>query len=62
MMPADVQLGIYINYGIENSEKDPKFKAGDYVWIWKCKNLLAIGRESLFNQRNKRLSAKDICY
>ena len=55
MMPADVQLGIYINYGIENSEKDPKFKAGDYVWIWKCKNLLAIGRESLFNQRNKRL-------
>ena len=30
-MPPDVQLGIYINYGIENSEKDPKFKVGDYV-------------------------------
>ena len=33
MKPADVKAGTYIDFGIENSNKDPKFKVGEYVKI-----------------------------
>ena len=38
MNPVHVKPGIYINFGIENKEKDPKFKVGDHVTISKYKN------------------------
>ena len=38
MNPVHVKPGIYVNFGIENKEKDPKFKVGDHVTISKYKN------------------------
>ena len=38
--PVDVT---YIDYGVENSERDPKFKVGDHVRISKYKNIFAKG-------------------
>ena len=31
MKPAVVQPGTYTDYGVENNDKDPKFKADDHV-------------------------------
>ena len=39
----DVYVRIYIDFGIENNEKDPKFKVGDHVRIPKYKNIFAKG-------------------
>ena len=39
--PVDVTSGTYIDFVIENDEKDPKFKVGDHVRISKYKNILA---------------------
>ena len=33
MKTVDVNSGIYIDFGIENNEKDPKLKVCDYVRI-----------------------------
>ena len=43
MKPADVKAGTYIDFGIENSNKDPKFKVGEYVKISKYKNIFVKG-------------------
>ena len=37
MKPADVQPGVYINYGVEHNDKDPKFKVGYHLRISKSK-------------------------
>ena len=36
-----VESNRYINSGIENNDKDPKFEAGDHVRISKLKNIFA---------------------
>ena len=41
MKPVDVTYGTYIDFVIENDEKDPKFKVGDHVRISKYKNIFA---------------------
>ena len=41
MKPADVQMGIYIEYCVEHNIKDHKFKVGDHVRISKYKNIFA---------------------
>ena len=33
MKPVDVKNNTYIDFGKESNNKDPKFKAGDYVRI-----------------------------
>ena len=33
MKPADIKSSIYFDFGIENNNKDPKFKVGDHVRI-----------------------------
>ena len=43
MRPVDVKSGTYIDYGIENSYKDPKFNVGDYIRISKRKNVFVKG-------------------
>ena len=40
--PVDVQSSKYINCAAENSDKDPKFEAGDRVKISKCKSIFPI--------------------
>ena len=37
MKPVDIKSSKYINFGIENNDKDPKFKVGDHLRISKYK-------------------------
>ena len=39
MEPADIKSTIYFDYGIENNNKDPKFKVGDHVREPKYQNV-----------------------
>ena len=39
----DVKCGNYIEYNVNSNDKDPKFKIGDHVRIWKYKKILAKG-------------------
>ena len=43
MKPVDVKAGTYIDFGIENNEKDPKFKVGYHVRISKYKCIFPKG-------------------
>ena len=43
MKPSDVKDNSYIDFGKEVNDKDPKFKIGDYVRIYKYKNIFAKG-------------------
>ena len=43
MKPADVKDNTYIDFEKEVIDKDPKFKVGDYVRIFKYKNIFAKG-------------------
>ena len=40
MNPVDVNSSTYIDFGIENNEKDPKFEVDYHVMISKCKKIL----------------------
>ena len=41
MNSLDAKSGTYINFGVENNDKDPKFKVGDHVRIPKYENIFA---------------------
>ena len=41
MKSVGVTSSIYIDTGVENNNKDPKFEVGDHVRILKYKNILA---------------------
>ena len=41
MKHVDVKPSVYIDLGIENNDKDPKFKVVDHVRILKYKNIFA---------------------
>ena len=41
MKPADVKASTYFDFGLENYDKDPKFKVGDQARISKYKNIFA---------------------
>ena len=43
MKPIDVKSSTYIDFGIENKDKDAKFEVGDHVRLSKCKNIFAKG-------------------
>ena len=43
MKPVDVKDNTYIDFGKEVTDKDRKFKIGDYVRISKYKNIFAKG-------------------
>ena len=43
MKPLNLKSSIYLDFGIENNDKDPKFKVGDYVRISKYKNIFGKG-------------------
>ena len=43
MKPVDVKPGTYIDFGIANNDKNPKFKVGDHVRISKYKNIFVNG-------------------
>ena len=39
--PIDVKTSTYINFEVENNDKDTKFKVGDHVRISKYRNIFA---------------------
>ena len=41
MKPVDVKWSTYIDFNVENNDKDPKFKVGDHVQISNYKNIFA---------------------
>ena len=43
MKPADVQPGMYIDYGKEHNNKDLKFKVGNHMRILKYKTIFTKG-------------------
>ena len=43
MKPIDVMSSWYIDFEVENNDKDAKFKVGDHVRISKHKNIFAKG-------------------
>ena len=43
MILVDVKSSRYIDFGMENNEKGPKFKVDDYVRMSKYKNIFAKG-------------------
>ena len=43
MILVDVKSSTYIDFGMENNEKVPKFKVDDYVRMSKYKNIFAKG-------------------
>ena len=43
MKPINIKDNTYINFEKEVNNKDPKFKVGDYVRIYKYKNIFAKG-------------------
>ena len=42
MKPVDVKLSKYIDLGVKDDDKDPKFEFGDHVRISKCKKNLSV--------------------
>ena len=51
MKPVDVKSSTYIDFGIENNYKNPKFKVGDHVRISKYKYVFAKGYVTRFEGR-----------
>ena len=43
MKPTDVKSSTYIDFDVENNDKDPKFKVGDHIRIFEYKNIFAKG-------------------
>ena len=41
MKPVDVKLNAYVDFGVANNDKDPKFNFGDHVKISKYKDIFA---------------------
>ena len=51
MKPADVKVATYTDYGVAHNKKDPKFKVGNHVRIFKCKNIFAMGYTSKWSEK-----------
>ena len=68
MKHADVQLGKYIEYGLENYGKDHKFQSNDCARMSKYKDIFLKGytlnwyEEVLVTKEIKKYCAMDICY
>ena len=46
MKPVDVKSSTYIDFGVENKDKDPKFKGSDHKGISKYQNIFAYDLDS----------------
>ena len=43
MKPINVKSSTYIDFGVENNDKDPKFEVGDHMRISKYKSIFVKG-------------------
>ena len=63
MKPIKVNSSIYIDFGKENNDKNPKLKLGDYERISKCKNTFAKCYVPYWSQECFVIqNVKSICY
>ena len=68
MSPFDITSGTYIDFGIENNKKDPKFVIGDHVRISNYENIFAKGYTSSCSEevfvikKVKKYCSVDVCY
>ena len=53
MKPINVKSSTYIEFGVENKDKDPKF--GDHVRISKYKYIWAKGYKNVRNKKKLRM-------
>ena len=51
MKPIDVTSDSYAEYNEDSNEKDPKFKVGDSVRMWKYKNIFAKGHTQNWSEK-----------
>ena len=63
MKSIDVTSGSYAEYVEDSNEKDPKFKVGDHVRTWKCKNIflkgiLKIGQKKFVSLSKLRIQSR----
>ena len=42
MKPVDIKSNTHIGFGVENNDKDPKFKVGDHVKTLKHRNIFRL--------------------
>ena len=52
---VDVNPSTYIDFGIENNDKDPKFKVGGNIIISKFKNIFAKGYASKWSKEDFKI-------
>ena len=52
MKPIDVTSDSYSEYNEDSNEKDPKFKVGDHVRIWRYKNIFPKGYSPNWSEEN----------
>ena len=50
MKPFDIKSSTYIDFDVENNDKDPKFKVCDHVRISKYKNIYVKGYTSNYSE------------
>ena len=68
MSPFDIKSGSYIDFGLENNKKDPKFVIGDNVRISNYENIFAKGytssccEEVFVIKKVKKYCSVDVCY
>ena len=52
MKPINVKSSTYIDFGVENNDKDPKFEVGDHMRISKYKSIFVKGYTPDFARRS----------
>ena len=56
MKPVDVKSSSYIDFWIENNDKDAKFQVGGHVRMWKYKTIFA--KDFVSNRSKENFSLK----
>ena len=62
MKPVDVKDNTYIDFFKKFNDKNPKFKVGDHVIIWKYKNIFAKGICQIGQKKYSLLNKLKILY
>ena len=63
MKPSDVKLCTYIDFGVENNDKDSKLEVGDLVRISKYKNIFAKNYSTNWSEEDFFIKhVKILCY
>ena len=63
MKPSDVKSCTYIDFGVENNDKDSKLEVGDLVRVSKYKNIFAKNYSTNWSEEDFLIKhVKILCY